>query len=141
MILFNGFGDRGLVEFDPMSGHRHPTSTYNYVSGCFFQQGQNNSALYKQGVDIILQIQQRIWTINHPEVQVLYSHDVSSGTTSFLIKDTLHQREITYQAWWSQHGLLRPGQPEEDELNDFFGYVAEVWRNPELQQALLQSWV
>ncbi|WP_371766657.1 hypothetical protein [Massilia sp.] len=76
------------------------------------------------------------WNFKDLASKVRYTHDFQDKTTSFSIGDMA----VRYPAWWADDPTFDPNEPERDEGEDFFAYIASLAHNDLVQQNLINSW-
>jgi hypothetical protein len=68
--------------------------------------------------------------------KIQYAHDFQKKTTTFSVENVT----IQYPAWWANDPTFDPNEPERDEDEDLFAYVASLAHNEPLQRSLINTW-
>jgi len=100
------------------------------------------AALYKQRGQLVLQLGQQRWVYG-PALQSTHQH-IDGGKTVFaLYQDGQQLLEYTYPSWWlGRETHLPPALAEldDDEEDDFLGYVHSVFEDEKKGVARAATW-
>ena len=122
-----------FYSFDPLTGQAQPMAKPE-VGFCGYlailADGQV-AGLYKQRGQLTLQLGRQKWVYN-PAMQSTHQH-VEGGKTVFaLYQEGQRLLEYTYPSWWLGKDSYLPaalGELADDEEDDFFGYVHNVFED------------
>ena len=95
-------------------------------------------ALYPQGKSIVLQINNRVWSLGDSSIKIDYRHDHHHNITAFSIVDSFHQFSTQYPSWWVSDEVNREDYADDEQ--DFFGYVLFLHRNSIVRRNLQKLW-
>ena len=133
---FNGFYVCSLFHLDSGFGSSFQLHLERKTAGVCQQKDFGWVALYPQGESIVLQINNRVWSLGESSVKIDYRHDHHHNITAFSIVDSFHQFSI------SLLGVSNDVNREDyaDDEQDFFGYVLFPHRNSMVQRNLQKLW-
>lgn len=107
-----------------------------FVQGNYVSVDGQELSVFAADKNLFFQWNDRRWNFKDLASTVRYYHDFPTKTTTFSIDNVT----IQYPAWWANDPTFDPNEPERDEDEDFFAYVAGLAHNDSLQRNLINSW-
>jgi hypothetical protein len=107
-----------------------------FVQGNYFAVGDQELSGYASDRNLYLQWNDRRWNFKDLASKIRYAHDFQKKMTTFSVENV----SIQYPAWWANDPTFDPNEPERDEDEDLFAYVASLAHNEPLQQSLINTW-
>lgn len=140
MILCKPFDKGRFVDFDYSNGSVIPCESANSQKGNLHIVDGNAVAIYSLDNKLMLQIGLKIWDLSSDVLKLNYFHNIANRTSCFQVLFNGELTSIEYEAWWANIPDFEPVEPEMDEDEDFMAYVFSVWKNTQVQKALLSRW-
>ena len=130
--------------YDPLTGTAQPLAA-PAASFCGYlatlADGQV-AALYKQRGQLVFQLGQQRWVYG-PALQSTHQHTDGGKTVFALYQDGQKLLEYTYPSWWLGHETHLPpalAELDDDEEDDFLGYVHSVFEDEKKEVARTTTW-
>lgn len=131
------FKPNDIVVLDTMSGRfGRQSSEAVHIQGNYCVMADQEVSVFTADGNLYFQWNDRRWNLKGLASAVRYVHDFQGRMTSFSVGDVT----IRYRAWWADDPTFEPNEPERDEDEDFFAYVASLAHNESLQRILIDSW-
>jgi len=107
-----------------------------FVQGNYFAVGDQELSVFASDRNLFLQWNDKRWNFKDLASKTRYAHDFQKKMTTFSVENVT----IQYPAWWANDPTFDPNEPERDEEEDLFAYVASLVHNEQMQQRLINTW-